>query len=81
MECGNTESQKNIKFIKKQETQLTLRDRATWACQLKSWQLLNDYTIRLTNTDRVSVSASWLTSKSIHIAATEVNCTDKLARL
>ena len=36
------------------------------------------YTIRLTNTDRVSVSASRLTLKSIHIAATEVNCTDKL---
>ena len=65
----------------RQEAQLSLRDRATRACQLKSWQLLNDYTIRLTNTDLVSVSASRLTLKSIHIAATEVNCTDKLARL
>ena len=65
----------------KQEAQLSLRDRAMRTCQLKSWQLLNDYTICLTNTDRVSVSASRLTLKSIHIAATEVNCTDKLARL
>ena len=64
-----------------QEAQLSLRDHATRACQLQSWQLFNDYTIRLTNTDRVSVSASRLTPKSIHIAATEVNCTDKLARL
>ena len=64
-----------------QEAQLSLRDRATRASQLKSWQLLNDYTICLTNTDHVSVSASRLTLKSIHIAETEVNYTDKLARL
>ena len=64
-----------------QEAQLSLKDRATRVCQLKSWQLLNDYTIRLTNIDRVTVSASRLTSKSIYIAATEVNCTVKITRL
>jgi len=71
----------SVKCYKQQEAQLSLRDHATWACQLKSWQLLNDYTIHLMNTDCVSVSASRLTLRSIHIATTEMNCTDKLARL